>query len=603
MKNGKTLKEQLEAIKKPLGERRNQNIAAGITRSTPRKIRTEQALPASKAKQQAQTAIVRNAGDAQLSDAAINTEHSLCSDGAIAKLPSNTSQTVKKSSVVFAQVAPQVETQSPEPCLKIAADARFLLASNEQLRNYKMLGHGVGNSGVRTQCHNKNQNTESEVVLGIDFGTSSTKIVIGDSGLEKAFAVPFFEANGIDEYLLPSRLYETNGAFSLYRGTQVHRDLKLALIRKIGDASKQNLVIAFLALAIRHSRAWLFSNHQSTYATTLLRWKLVVGLPVAHHLNDEIAECFKEIADLAWLTANIEGVVSNATISQARAEAQLQHTNDTYSLSDNFALVEVIPEIAAQIYGVVSSGTFDPSRVNIFMMVDVGAGTVDSSLFRVKNEHGRWSFEFYTSVVEALGAMNLHRHRIKWWEKALNTVKTRQASTLLQSLETSHYPTDRMIGLPESYKDYFSDVAELCSLTTLNPDAEIYKRVKTQVQSHTFYRAWNGHKTGFLNKNELEGTPIFFCGGGMRLSLYRQMIEDLKKLEGYNWLSASARPIQLPKILDAPRLNRGEFDRLSVAFGLSFLEVGDVIKAMPAPQIIIEPQYAHRNHFIDKDQV
>ena len=290
-------------------------------------------------------------------------------------------------------------------------------------------------------------------------------------------------------------------------------------------------------------------------------------------------------------------------IAQARSAAQLRHLNDKYSLSDDYALVEVIPEIAAQIYGVFNSGSFDPSRVNIFMMVDVGAGTVDSSLFRVKNEQGRWSFEFYTSVVEALGAMNLHRHRINWWEQALDTVQTPQASTLIQSLKTSQYPTDRMVGLPESYIDYFSDIEELYSLTALNPDAATYKRVRLQVQSHTFYRAWNGHETGFLDKKVLEGTPIFFCGGGMRLPLYRQMIEDLKQQAGVSWLSASVRLIQLPKILEAPRLDRSEFDRLSVAFGLSFLEVGEVIKAMAAPQIIIEPQYAHRNNFVDKDQV
>ena len=89
----------------------------------------------------------------------------------------------------------------------------------------------------------------------------------------------------------------------------------------------------------------------------------------------------------------------------------------------------------------------------------------------------------------------------------------------------------------------------------------------------------------------------------MRLSLYRQMIEDMKQRPGHTWLAAEMRTIQLPRILEAPRLNRKEFDRLSVAFGLSFLEVGDVIKAMPAPQIVNEPKYAHRNNFVDKDQV
>ena len=123
---------------------------------------------------------------------------------------------------------------------------------------------------------------------------------------------------------------------------------------------------------------------------------------------------------------------------------------------------------------------------------DVGAGTVDSSLFRVKNEQGRWNFEFYTSVVEALGAMNLHRRRIRWWEQALETVQTPQANALIQSLKTSQYPTDRLVGLPEFYEDYFSGISELYSLPAMNPDAATYKDVMTQVQGHTFFRAWNG---------------------------------------------------------------------------------------------------------------
>ena len=41
-----------------------------------------------------------------------------------------------------------------------------------------------------------------EVVLGFDFGTSSTKVVIGDRALRQAYAVPFRDAEGIDAFLL-----------------------------------------------------------------------------------------------------------------------------------------------------------------------------------------------------------------------------------------------------------------------------------------------------------------------------------------------------------------------------------------------------------------
>ena len=72
--------------------------------------------------------------------------------------------------------------------------------------------------------------------------------------------------------------------------------------------------------------------------------------------------------------------------------------------------VAVVPEIAAQIYGFVVSNSFDKKAANNYLMVDVGAGTVDSSLFHVKpGRGGKWDFEFYTAAVEPLGVTNLHR--------------------------------------------------------------------------------------------------------------------------------------------------------------------------------------------------
>ena len=53
------------------------------------------------------------------------------------------------------------------------------------------------------------------------------------------------------------------------------------------------------------------------------------------------------------------------------------------------------------------------------------------------------------------------------------------------------------------------------------------------------------------------------------------------------------------------RLTSQEYDRLSVAYGLSFLEVGSVVKAIPPPLAPSqqEKSWHFTDRFIDKDQV
>jgi hypothetical protein len=47
------------------------------------------------------------------------------------------------------------------------------------------------------------------------------------------------------------------------------------------------------------------------------------------------------------------------------------------------------------------------------------------------------------------------------------------------------------------------------------------------------------------------------------------------------WFRASPRKLTVPNILEAPGLLEVDFDRLSVAFGLSFDNIGDIKKIPP----------------------
>ena len=274
-------------------------------------------------------------------------------------------------------------------------------------------------AGIKEQAHAGVWLDEREIVIGLDFGTSSVKNIIADRALRKAFAVPFSSEEGIRRYLLPSRLYQTDAVFTLTEGKDIHRDLKLLLLADPANVETQVRVSAFLALVIRHARGWLLSEHRDVYRQTNILWKLAVGLPAAHHLQSEHHTLFHSVAQAAWLVAaSSKQEIGHDSVLNALLRAELLASGLPPSRPAEEAEISVVPEIAAQIHGYVESNRFDRQAKNLYLMVDVGAGTIDSSLFRVENaKGGKKKFIFFTSQVQPNGVMNLHRHRIQWWEK------------------------------------------------------------------------------------------------------------------------------------------------------------------------------------------
>ena len=90
-------------------------------------------------------------------------------------------------------------------------------------------------------------------------------------------------------------------------------------------------------------------------------------------------------------------------------------------------------------------------------MVDVGAGTVDSSLFKVTSgKGGKWNFEFYTAVVQPYGVSNLHAYRVEWWQSQLSKIP--KSNFLLNELQKTKYATDLEQNIPIYNRDYFDGV-------------------------------------------------------------------------------------------------------------------------------------------------
>jgi len=455
------------------------------------------------------------------------------------------------------------------------------------------------NDGISEQIGGNENTDEREVVIGFDFGTSCAKVVIGDQALGKAFAVPFSKGMGLESFLLPSRVWLCGKNYTLTKKGKPQRNLKLRLIEDSCPKEYLADAVAFIALVIRHSRGWLFTQHKDIYARTQILWKLSLGLPAATYNQKHLVERFKKIAVAAWMVAGLpESVISKDKVETICQEVEANSIDVISGMTElkDFAF-DVVPELSAQIYGFLTSSKFDSKARNIFMMVDVGAGTVDSSVFHATRSRGKFSFNFYANYVEFNGVANLHSARMKWLKTAFT--ENGLLSDLPSEIESIEMPTDRINGIPEKIEDYFEGINLSFHEPDVNPDTIFFsKRVKRQVLSDTL----QGARKCVESDYEFEGMPLFLCGGGSRMKYYKKLEDDLLYHPNASWFRFKPRRLEVPTILSAPGVIPGDFDRLSVAFGLSFLDVGKCVRGVqitrPKPQ-----SKDYSDSFVSKDMV
>lgn len=420
-----------------------------------------------------------------------------------------------------------------------------------------------------------------ELILGLDFGTSCVKVVVQDVSTGHAHAVPFTVGKGISRYLLPTRLWEGEGCYSLLGGANVYRNLKLGLLDEDGAEGALTPTVAFLALVIRHVRGWLFSEHIDIYRKAALVWKVRLGIPTEYFKAEPEAKLVKRfnlLAWSAWICSSANSAIHVESVRESILRARELVSGSSVGQGREDVEVEVIPEIAAQIFGFLKSDQFAGSNAR-YMVVDIGAGTVDSSLFMAsKSKGGRWDFEFYTTVVAQNGAANLHRKRVKWWMEAVERFGQGQGA-LLQKLRDSRLPTDFQASIPETFTDYIEDAKTRFEGGAMSPDDFFYqKRVVAQVRGKTLYRAKD-----YLPADQhwtLGATPMFLCGGGARMKFYDRLRDSLLEKTGVSWQTALPQRLVLPRSFRADGVDAADYDRLSVAYGLSCLEVGSIEQAM-----------------------
>lgn len=401
-------------------------------------------------------------------------------------------------------------------------------------------GAGWQDLGRRTQFYGTERADTLDLIIGLDFGTAFTKVVIGES--RARYAVPFDErVETPNPYLLPGVLTaDAGGEFHIGEvpgGSECYSDLKISLLKHDRTEERCALIVAYLALVLRHVRAWFLRNLRDVYGRSRINWLINVGLPSDPWHDQQLEDLYKRIAWGAWELSVTPGRV---TLDAAK----IAYKSYPNGIASDGSLrspeqIEIIPEFIAQVASYVKSARREE---DLHLLVDIGAGTVDVTTFNVHSDDGDDVYPIFAARVLPLGTHFLLNEILVSSERAIEWDDSQPFPSAGVIVERLRLDKERVISTMQSMTHRFVSAVG-------------------KVLARTKKRRYRG------SPHWMEGIPVFICGGGANIPFYRNALGRLNKPTEY-----PMRLIQMerPDILKAPGLNAKDFHRLSVAYGLSF---------------------------------
>lgn len=449
----------------------------------------------------------------------------------------------------------------------------------EEVEDYSFIG---ANSGWSPYYDNPDGTVD--LIIGLDFGTTFTKVVISEGGSGRSWAVPF-SSNLKNPYLINSDVFLKNGAYQLKPdGDRIAR-LKIPFLSSFPDDEYCHHAVAFLALIIRFAKQWFMNEKKGFLREQKPFWFVNVGLPAKDFERRALVDQYLKLAWASlFLAVGTEEALDIQHVSSAYSHAKNAVTkgHDTLSASENILVyrdqLHIVPEIMAQLYGFIRSHHWDKNKPE-FMLVDIGGGTIDSTIFNVVQEKDSQGFKFaiFNARVEPLGTINLHRKRANW---ILEQVQgSAQLPSFVAALEDLTAANSKFWMVPDRIEDYLAG-ARFGPRTLDQNFLTALKRVCLSEQLKYVLTKVN---PGFLNSRR--NYPVILAGGGSTNALYRKLFASSAVFQ-----HVRIEELQLPKpdSLEMPGLVPQEYHRLSVAYGLSFDNLGKVLTPSQIKDLHIE---------------
>ncbi len=498
------------------------------------------------------------------------------------RLPSNKFQSTPKNT----------QQKEPKPSLtkvpKKPVTLDLLEKQQEKTNSSSALSISHDFLGCRAQAYTNlpKNDMESDIIIGIDLGTSSTKVVVRDMVLNHAYAVPFSTyAPKENCYLLPTAVsVNQDGTLTLNPGDLTETSLKIRFINNDSDIVIQSpsgdislditeLFVGYLALALREIRNWFLEQTKQQYAKTKIQWHLNIGIPSENYDNTRLRQRFELAAQIAWYASVQQQPIDIELIKSSFKE--IETTNQQFDMQDNNALDDAHlhrsyfsthPEVVMEVVGYVKSPL---GGQGTHLLIDVGASTLDVASFRVGQRDGENIYPMLSCKVAQLGSGMLHKKRIEMVKSKLEVAINNIFS--VEPIQPLPAVNEYKIGLCEN------DIEE----HDIKFHAECRKVIGDVVRDTKLNR--DAYSEVWTSK-----LPVFVCGGGSKEKIYKEIVQAISKslsdallgFQGFKVLD-----IPKPETLQAPSIAPNEYRRLAVAYGLSFSkdEIGEII-----PQSAVE---------------
>jgi hypothetical protein len=426
-----------------------------------------------------------------------------------------------------------------------------------------------------------------EFVVGLDFGTAFTKCVVRDDASGNAFIVKL----GNPEYWRSSEIKVCGSGFVATVETATERTrlpfLKMALaaaakrdstnpsLRRLeAIAFKSGMggsvdhfldaaVVCLLADVLHQALNFIKSHRKDFGQNAGDTWSVNMAVPVAHSDETIIRSRFGNC--LCKARALVEnGMPAELGVMQL-AETVRNLTVDPKTSK----LCSTYPEVSANVISFIESRAFSEG---LYIFVDVGAGTVDVSVFIYSGNLGV-PLNYFGAKVLSYGSSRLEL-------RASGRLRRKVAAIL--GLANANVPSDQKLAevLEAVFREYketgakggFKQIEEEFAPVEAKLRKDVFDNLGflAQARSHVQPHHVNPHHAP--TARQWRGLRMLFGGGAGSSELYKAAFDDY-----FNqcWrFSPEKLPLQRPRKLQRPsELAEKHFEkiipRFTVAYGLS----------------------------------
>ncbi len=402
--------------------------------------------------------------------------------------------------------------------------------------------------------------------IGLDFGTAFTKCVARNLATDEAFVVPL----GPPPHFFPSEVLCGNSSFWISgdSGCEAQprkvKHLKMVLADAAVEQSSrtwlaefaretsflndgelnersQLFTAYFLARVIQHATSFILTQTPDFDEAAGDRCMVNMAVPVAHAQEKAIANSFDRCLRRAWLLAREPNLVR---MTSQEIETALRNCEDDGRDIGCY----IYPEVSANVQSYIKSRA---GSDGLYLFTDVGAGTVDLSVFiYYSHPTNDRPISYVSAGVVPFGS---------------SQIELRAAEKLIR---------DALGGGLAELQEQIRSVKEGQS----NGDARILAAMRVAekaIEEDVFDQTAPvlGNACARILRPQWRTLKLLLGGGGADTPLYRRAVN--RWFEQFSFFTPEQTPIPLPLDLrwppSIPEASRAKlFRRFSVAYGLSF---------------------------------